>query len=87
MSCDILWLLYTGLVITKKYITKLVKGLETMSPEEKPKELGICTQENRCSQCDMIAIFQYLKRCHEDDGVDMFSVMSDDTTWTNGYKL
>lgn len=30
---------------------------------------------------------RYLKECHGEDGMDMFSVVLDDRTWTNDYNL
>ena len=36
---------------------------------------------------DMIAVFQYLKGCHKEEGIDVFSIVLEGRTRTNGWKL
>ena len=36
---------------------------------------------------DMIAVFQYLKSCHREEGIDLFSIVPEVRTRTNGWKL
>ena len=36
---------------------------------------------------DMIALFQYLKGCHTEEGQDLFSILPECRTWNNELKL
>ena len=36
---------------------------------------------------DMIAVFQYLKGCHREEGIDLFSIAPEGRTRTNGWKI
>ena len=35
----------------------------------------------------MIALFQYLKGCHTEEGQDLFLILPECRTWNNGLKL
>ena len=35
---------------------------------------------------DMIALFQYLKSCQKEEGIDLFSIAPESRTRTNGWK-
>ena len=67
--------------------TKMVRGLETKTYEERLRELCQFSLERRRLKGDMIAIFKYLKGCHLEDGAELFSVAPEGRTRTNGFKL
>ena len=35
----------------------------------------------------MITVFQYLKGCYREEGIDLFSIAPEDRTRTNGWRL
>jgi len=52
---------------------KMLRGMKYLSYEEKLRELGLFSLEERRLQGDLVAAFQYLKGAYRKDGDILFS--------------
>jgi len=67
--------------------TKMIRGLEHLSYEDRLRELGLFSLDKRILWGDLIAAFQHLKWAYRKDGENLFSRACCNRTRSNGFKL
>ena len=64
----------------------MAEGLESRPYGERLRELGTCTLEKRRASGDRIAVFNYLKGRHVEEGASLFAEALESRTRSNGFK-
>ncbi|KAK4809039.1 hypothetical protein QYF61_027876 [Mycteria americana] len=85
-SCQPFWLEKVSSPDTGER-TKMIRGMEHLSYEDRLRELGSFSLEKRRLRGDLLAAFQYLKGAYKKDGDKLFSRVCCDRTRGNGFKL
>ena len=67
--------------------TKMIRGMEHLSCEERLRELDLFSLEKRRLQGDLNLPFQYLKGMCKWEGEQLFTSMDSDMTRANDFKL
>ena len=67
--------------------SKIIRGLEVLSYEEKLRELGLFSLEKKRLWGDLSVAFQYLKGAYKKEGEWLFMRVDSDRTRGNGLKL
>jgi len=71
----------------KRRSTKMVRGPEHLSYEERLRELEFFSPEKRRLLGDHVAVFQYIKGAYKKDGETVFTEACSDGTRGNGFKV
>ena len=75
------------LELVQRRATKMIRGLEYLSCEERLRKLGMFSLEKRRLQGELTAAFQYLKGSYKKDGEQLFTWAGNDRVWGNSLKL
>ena len=71
----------------QRRVTRMVEELESMTYGERLRELGMCSLQQRRARGDRIAVFNYVKGNHVEEGANLFTAALETRTRSNGFKL
>ena len=71
----------------QRMVTKMIRGLEHLSYEERMRELGLFSLEKRRLWGDLTVAFQYLKAAYKQEGEWLFMRVDNDRTRGIPYPL
>ena len=64
----------------------MIQGMEHCPCEDRLKELGLLSLENKILRGDLIPASQYLKRVYKQEGNQLFTRVDSDRTRGNGFN-
>ena len=67
--------------------TKMIRGLENLSDEDRLRQLGLFSLEKKRLRGDLMAAFQYLKAAYKKAREGLLTRACSDRTRGNGFKL
>ena len=67
--------------------TKMIRGLKHLSYEERLRELGLLSSQERRLRGDLTVAFQYLKGAYKQEVERLFTRVDSDRTRGNGFNL
>ena len=71
----------------QKRATKMIRGLQHLSCEERLREMSLFSLEKRRLWGDNITTFQYLKGAYKQERNRLFTLSDSNRTRRNGFKL